>query len=351
MKMVEWKLTDRRVKDNSWLLDGRTVLIFNGGDRKNPANYRPITCLPTITKMITLAIHKRMQKYLFGNGENSILELEQRGVRTSQRCKEAVIENVAANLMKRTEKKEAVELYYDFQKAYDNVNHGFLEKLLKEYGFPIGVQSLIIEMMARWRIRLSYGAKKDVGEVRLTNGIIQGDAFSPLLFVLMIDPLIKILKTRLGDRVEILYYMDDLKASTDNTHTARTVHDIVKRYASSVGMVINNRKSAIQLNVETPLPESLGEIPRLDEMTYKYLGFEMKKGVVERKEMMKKLEERIRVKLEEPTKMVETFEAKNWIHFINQNVMSAVRFYSGPVKFTLGWLDRVDMVIRQHLTR
>ena len=59
-----------------------------------------------------------------------------------------------------------VELYYDYQKVYDNVNHGFLEKLLKEYGFPIGVQMLIIEMMACWKIRLSYGAKKDVGEAR-----------------------------------------------------------------------------------------------------------------------------------------------------------------------------------------
>ena len=71
-----------------------------------------------------------------------------------------------------------MELYYDFQKAYDNVNHEFLEELLKTYGFPLGVQSLIIEMMARWKIRLSYGAKKEVGEVRLTNGIIQGDALS-----------------------------------------------------------------------------------------------------------------------------------------------------------------------------
>ena len=31
--------------------------------------------------------------------------------------------------------------------------------------------------------------------------------------------------------------------------------------------------------------------------------------------------------------------------------MSVVRFYSGPVKFTLGWLDRIDMMIRQHLTQ
>ena len=58
---------------------------------------------------------------------------------------------------------------------------------------------------------------------------------------------------------------------------AQTVHEIVKKNASSVGVVINHKKSAIQLRVETPLPESLQEIPRMDEVTYKYLGFEMKK--------------------------------------------------------------------------
>ena len=57
--------------------------------------------------------------------------------------------------MKRKEKNEVVELYYDFQKAYDNVNHAFLEEVLDVYGLPPGVQILIIEMMARWKIRLS----------------------------------------------------------------------------------------------------------------------------------------------------------------------------------------------------
>ena len=254
-------------------------------------------------------------------------------------------------MIKKKVKKEIVELYYDFQKAYDSVNHGFLERLLKVYGFPPGIQMLIIEMMNRWKTRLSYGAKKEVGEVKLENGIIQGDAFSPLLFVLMIDPLIKIMKNRVGDRVQVLYNMDDLKASMTNIETAQRVHGIVKRYAASVGMVINTKKSAIQLNVETPLPESLREIPRMDETTYKYLGFQMKKGEVEGKEMMTKLEERIREKLDEPTKRVDVFEARNWIQYVNQNVMSVVRFYSGPVKFTLGWLDRIDMMIRQHLTQ
>ena len=65
-----------------------------------------------------------------------------------------MIENIASNLMKKRDKREVVELYYDFQKAYDNVNHAFLEKLLEVYGFPPGVQMLITEMMARWKIRL-----------------------------------------------------------------------------------------------------------------------------------------------------------------------------------------------------
>ena len=85
-------MVDRWDEENNWLLEGRTVLVFKGGDRKDPANYRPITCLTVITKMVTLAIHKLMQRYLFGNGERPIIEFEQRGVRTSQGCKEAVIE-------------------------------------------------------------------------------------------------------------------------------------------------------------------------------------------------------------------------------------------------------------------
>ena len=77
----------------------------------------------------------------------------------------------------------------------------------------------------------------------------------------------------------------------------------------------------------------------------------MRKGEVEKKETMVKLEERIREKLEEPTKRVEVFETRNRINFISQNIMSVVRFYSKPVKFTLGWLDRMHMMIRQRLTQ
>ena len=77
----------------------------------------------------------------------------------------------------------------------------------------------------------------------------------------MIDPPIKILKTGLCDRVEVLYYMEYLKASASNIYIAQPVHLIMKRYADSIGMVINNKRSAIQLIFETPLPQTLQENP------------------------------------------------------------------------------------------
>ena len=41
---------------------------------------------------------------------------------------------------------------------------------------------------------------------------------------------------------------------------------------------------------------------------------------------------------------------QEWIYFINQNEMSVVSFYSGPAKFILWWLDRMDITIRKRLT-
>ena len=83
----------------------------------------------------------------------------------------------------------------------------------------------------------------------------------------MIDPLIKIIKNRVGVNAEILYDMDNLKATMTNTGIGKKEREIVKMYAASTGMVINKKKCAIQLNPETPLPESLQDVPRLDGMT------------------------------------------------------------------------------------
>ena len=142
------------------------------------------------------------------------------------------------------------------------------------YGLPIGVQMLIIEMMTHWKIRLSYGEKKEVGEVRLENGIIQGDAFSHLLFILMIDPLIKILKKSVGDETEVLNSMDDMKASTSSIE--RHKQSMSPRSDMHSLLELSSTRRAPSSSQSRRPSTSLSRTSKMDETTYKYLGFEMK---------------------------------------------------------------------------
>ena len=54
--------------------------------------------------------------------------------------------------------------------------------------------------------------------------------------------------------------------------------------------------------------------------------------------MMNKLEERINDKPEEQARIVDVFEVMNWILFVNQNITSVIRFFSGPVNSPSGGL-------------
>ena len=96
---------------------------------------------------------------MFGNVEESILEREQSGVWSSKGMEWGFHLKHRLEHVEEKQKEEVVERHSDFQKACDNVNHAFLEELLDVYGFPLGIQGLTVEMMSRWKIRLSYWAK------------------------------------------------------------------------------------------------------------------------------------------------------------------------------------------------
>ena len=60
----------------------------------------------------------------------------------------------------------------------------------------------------------------------------------------------------LGLEIDHYIISSGLKEILENTEIAQTVHLIVKKYVASVGVVIIKKKSAIQLNIQTPLPVS-----------------------------------------------------------------------------------------------
>ena len=78
-------------KSPEWLTRGLTYLLPKNNETKNPKNYRPIACLPTIYKDLTSVITERTYTFLEGN---SLLPQEQKGCkRGSYDCKDQLLIN------------------------------------------------------------------------------------------------------------------------------------------------------------------------------------------------------------------------------------------------------------------
>ena len=64
-------------------------LIPTNENTENPKNYRPVTCLPTMYKLISSVISRRMQKY---RGDKNLIPKEQIGCyRGSKGCKDQLL--------------------------------------------------------------------------------------------------------------------------------------------------------------------------------------------------------------------------------------------------------------------
>ena len=74
-----------------WLPEGLTYLIPKSKERNNPKNYRPVTCLSTIYKLLTSIFAERAYSFIVSN---DILPIEQKGCkRGSDGCKDQLLIN------------------------------------------------------------------------------------------------------------------------------------------------------------------------------------------------------------------------------------------------------------------
>ena len=72
--------------------------------------------------------------------------------------------------------------------------------------------------MKTWRVELTRG-RRSLAEIKIQRGIFQGDALSPLLFIIAMMPLKRILRKctagyklrRSQEKISHLMYMDDIK--------------------------------------------------------------------------------------------------------------------------------------------
>jgi exonuclease III len=155
-------------------------LLPKKGDLSLPKNYRPISLLDVLSKILSS---------ILGNRINSHLELhglkEQAGFMKSRGCADATssLKITLQNLQAADQ--DSYVLFVDIVKAFDSVNREMLWQILEKYGIPKETISVIKKMYTDVRIKLSI--EEAEAFFNSTSGVKQGDNLAPVLFLFAIQ--------------------------------------------------------------------------------------------------------------------------------------------------------------------
>ena len=200
-----------------WLTEARTVLVMKDAKKGNIAsNYRPITCLPILYKLLTGILAEELYRHV---EEQDLFPEEQKGCKKRSRGTkdQLVIDKTVLKDCKRRKTNLAMA-WIDYKKAYDMVPHSWIMECLDLVGAADAVKCIIGESMKTWRTNLTAN-NNSLGKINIRRGIFQGDSLSPLLFVIALAPLSMVLRkvsagykmVKDGYKINHLLFMDDVK--------------------------------------------------------------------------------------------------------------------------------------------
>ena len=157
--------------------------LYKKGSKTDPKNYRPISLLPIVSKIIEKIIHDQTMEYLT---DNKILYRYQSGFRknhSTDTClsylTDKILTGFDSGLL-------TGMILIDLQKAFDTINHDILLKKMSLAGFSCQSITWFESYLSNRRFQVNIKNKYS-NVANINCGVPQGSILGPLLFLLYVN--------------------------------------------------------------------------------------------------------------------------------------------------------------------
>lgn len=238
------------------------------GDLTQMTNYRGISLMSHAAKLYNRIILNRISEPI-----DTVLRPNQAGFRKGRSCIDQ-IHIIRTILAAAVDKQLPLYItYVDFKKAFDSINREKMFQILRHYGIPEKiVQSIkVIYNNSRSSVIVEGRSSK---EFDVTTGVLQGDTLAPLLFVIVIDYVMKnavqdsaterdehgfLTNEREGSKtwtkfskpptyIYDLDFADDIALLENSRDSCLAQLLTVSKRAGQVGLAINDKKTVVMFN-------------------------------------------------------------------------------------------------------
>lgn len=185
---------------NNWKTASVTP-VHKGGDKETPGNYRPISLLGAISKLLERVVNKRLTGFLESNG---LLSDRQYGFRRHKSTEQAVC-RLSDIVVSKLDKGDAcIGVFLDLAKAFDSVSTTILLKKLD----LLGVRGLALDWFTSYLTGREQCIKVEsyISHSQPCNfGVPQGSILGPTLFLAYMNDITSLEIAN----AEIVCYADD----------------------------------------------------------------------------------------------------------------------------------------------
>ena len=207
------------------LKDAVVTPIHKGGLKSDPQNYRPVSLLSQILKVLEKVIAVKIVSYL---EDNNILNKNQHGFRKFRSCLSQLIEHYDNILQAVSEGKNVDIIYLDYKKAFNVVDHHILFRKLKSRGITGNIGKWIANFISDRKQSVAVNQKLSRSEP-VSSGVPQGSVLGPILFLVMIsdidDEVINSTVSSFADDTKVSHIIQLRQDCLDLQSSLETIYD------------------------------------------------------------------------------------------------------------------------------